>query len=477
MIELSKNISDYVLNTFGEEYFKKFAEFVETDHITYLRLPGQEDNRLKLAKKLYGRYGIELEQHNSVPFAYKVIAGNDKIGKTLEYTIGKYYIQSLSSMIPPMILNPTENDITMDLCAAPGSKSTQLAGMMNNTGTLYSNEPSPKRIKSLVYNLDRLGIVNMGVIQKYGELLSKNFSGYFDKILVDAPCSGLGIVQKKGEISNWWTEKSASRLSDTQLRLLISAIKMSKPGAEIVYSTCTLTVEENELVLNTILKKYPVELVEIDLPVKSHPALTEYEGVKLNPEISKARRIIPWEVNSEGFFIAKLRKTDSTEEPDKTDIKNRNIKLVHSKHRDIKEHIKYVGDYYGIPLSELERFNYIMKSRDINFVNADWKYIDPNLFVRIGTKFGTVDKRGACHINTLAIQSLESHISRNIVELDEVEDLKTYMSGGTIKRITNLRGQQIIKFEDDLIGTATASEDGLKSQYPRAMRTHEIILD
>ena len=476
MIELSQNISNYILNTFGEDYLKHFAEFVETDHVIYLRLPADRSEQDKLVEQLK-RYEIELERHNSVLFAYRVVNGGSKIGKTLEYTIGKYYIQSLSSMIPPMILNPSESDVTMDLCAAPGSKSTQLAEMMNNTGTLYANEPSPKRIKSLVYNLDRQGLVNMGVIQKYGELLSKNFSGYFDKILVDAPCSGLGIVQKKGEISNWWTEKSASRLSDTQLRLLISAVKMAKSGGEIVYSTCTLTAEENELVLNTILKKYPVELIDIDLPVKSHPALTEYRGVKLNPEIRKARRIIPWEVNSEGFFIAKLRKTGETEIPEKAEIRSRDIKVIHSKHKDIKNHLKYMSDYYGIPLNEFDNYNYIVKSRDINFVNADWQYIDPNLFVRIGTKFGTVDKRDACHINTLALQSLGKYITRNIVEINELDELATYMNGGTIKRINDLRGQQAVKFGEHIIGTATASGEGLKSQYPRAMRTHEIIIE
>ena len=100
MIELSKNISDYVLNTFGEDYLGKFKKFVETDHITYLRLPAEEVGRIELINRL-ANYNIELKQHVSLPFAYRVVSGHDKIGKTLEYTIGKYYIQSLSSMIPP----------------------------------------------------------------------------------------------------------------------------------------------------------------------------------------------------------------------------------------------------------------------------------------------------------------------------------------------------------------------------------------
>ena len=476
MIELSNNISDYILKTFGEEYLKLFRQYIESESYSYLRFSGSETETAELIK-LLGLYNIELEKHTDIPHAYKVTAGTEKIGKTLEYTIGKYYIQSLSSMIPPLVLNPTKTDITLDLCAAPGSKSTQLSEIMNNKGTLYANEPNPKRVKSLVYNLDRENILNMGVIQKLGEVLSKNFEEYFDKILVDAPCSGLGIVQKKGEISNWWNEKSVSRLFDTQLRLLISAIKMSRIGGEIVYSTCTLTVEENELILDTVLNKYPVELVDIKLPVKSHPAFTEYEGVKLHESIKKARRIIPWEVNSEGFFIAKLIKTDATVSPAKHEVKNRNIKLLQAKHKDIFRYILNVSEYYGIPVEEFERFQYIIKSNDINFIDADWQCDDPNLFLRIGSKFGTIDKRGNCHIHSLAVRAFQEVISKNIFEIENENDLEIYMNGGVIKKINDLRGQKVVKYKNHFVGTAVASSEGVKSQFPRAMRTHQIILE
>ncbi|MBN1301618.1 MAG: NOL1/NOP2/sun family putative RNA methylase [Melioribacteraceae bacterium] len=476
MIELSQNISDYILKTFGEEFLNNFRSYIEQDAEIYLRLPLNFDERKTIIPKL-ASYGVELEQHKSIPFAYKVLSGYEKLGKTLEYTIGKYYIQSLSSMIPPIVLDAGKNNVTLDMCAAPGSKSTQIAEMMNNTGTFYANEPSPKRIKSLVYNLDRLNIVNMGVSQKQGEILSKHFNHYFDKILVDAPCSGLGIVQKRGEISNWWNEDSVSRISDTQMRLLVSAVKSAKVGGEIVYSTCTLTVEENELILNTVLKRYPVELVDIGLPVKSHQAFTEYKGAQLNPQIAKARRIIPWEINSEGFFIAKLVKTGTTEVPAKISTGETKLRIINSKHKDIRHHLQNLSEYYGISLEVFDNFRFIMKSRDINYINANWQSDDLSLYSRIGTKFGTVDNRGNIVLNSLAIQSFKEHITQNIIELTTTDELKTYMTGGIIKGITNQAGYKVIKYNGYFLGTAVGTKEGLKSQYPRAMRTHEILIN
>ena len=133
----------------------------------------------------------------------KVTEGSELTGKTLEHILGHYYVQSLSSMLPPIVLAPDKNDIVLDLCAAPGSKTTQLAELMHNDGTLIANEIQLSRLKALVHNIERMNIANVGVVHQKGELLSKAYGNYFDKILVDAPCSGLGIIQKKDEVTKW----------------------------------------------------------------------------------------------------------------------------------------------------------------------------------------------------------------------------------------------------------------------------------
>lgn len=473
MITLSQNISDYILKNFGKEFLDKYLTFIQSDSHSYIRLSPFFDNQETIDS--LKDYGIKLEQVENIPFAFRVIEGEKLIGKTLDFILGKYYVQSLSSMIPAMILNPSSNDKTIDLCAAPGSKTTQLAELMNNKGTLIANEISPERVKSLVFNVDKMNLVNFGILQGKGELLNQIYDNYFDKILVDAPCSALGILQKKNEVSNWWNENRLNSFTDVQTRLLVSAIKMCKVNGEIVYSTCTLSLEENELVLNKILKKYPVEIIEIELPIKSQKAFTEIENEKLDSSLSKAKRIIPWEINSEGFFICKLKKTGSTE---KSEVKRKakdEFQLVNSNNAKIKEQLKMLSEYFGIDESILSNYKYLVKTYDIYFVEKNFETPSLNNFLRIGSKLGSIEKRGYIQLHTLAAQIFRNSITKNIVELD-IEQIKTYLKGGTIKKDFGSTGQKIIKFRNDIIGTAINSKDGLKSQFPREYRTQEIIV-
>lgn len=470
MIELSENISNYLLETFGEEYLEKYKSYVESDPVYYVRTEHPE------LPELLKNYGIILEKNISVPNAYKIIKGKETIGKTLEFTFGKYYVQSLSSMIPPLILNPSEKEIVMDLCAAPGSKSTQLSELMNNKGTLCVNDPNLNRIKSLAFNVDKMTRLNVSLIKQKGELLSKYLENTFDKILVDAPCSALGIVQKKGEVSNWWNVKQMEKIAELQLRLLISAVKMAKVGGEIVYSTCTLTLEENELVLNKVLKNYPVELIDIELPVASREAITFYGGEELKPQISKARRIVPWEVESEGFFISKLIKKGDTEPSKKVSVKRRDLELLKADDRTVKKYLNDVSEWFGIPASLLGEYKYLIKGNDINFITGDWALDDADQFLRMGIRFGNIDKRGMCHLHSLAVQHLGDSIKRNIYEITNKEELDVYLSGGTIRKTIQPYGQKAVKYNGLVLGTAIAFNEGIKSQLPRSMRTHDIII-
>ncbi|MCF8241433.1 MAG: RsmB/NOP family class I SAM-dependent RNA methyltransferase [Melioribacteraceae bacterium] len=472
MIELSENISEYLRDNFGEKYLSNYEEYVRSEYQTYIRISPFTDDQ-KLISDLR-RYNITLEKHESIEGVYSVLTGNESLGKTIEYTFGKYYIQSLSSMIPALILNPGPGDKVLDLCAAPGSKTSQLAELMNNRGTLIANESNLNRIKTLIHNLDKMNLVNLGVIKFKGELLSKNFDHFFDKVLVDAPCSALGIVQKKGEVSNWWKLPQAEKLSELQLRLLISGIKMAKTGADIVYSTCTLTLEENELVLNKVLKNYPVELVDIQLPLKSNDGLTQYQGADLNPELVKSRRIVPWEVSSEGFFIAKLKKIDSTDTNRKIEIKSRGRNLLSYNNKNIKKYLADISDWFGIPTDILSNYRYLINGKDIYFIDKDWEIDDLNIFLRIGAKFGNIDKRNTAHLHSIAAQTLGIHATKNTAVLESLDELKIYLTGATLKRNFLHKGQKIAFYNNSAIGTAISFDEGLKSQFPRSLRTNEI---
>ena len=474
MIELSSNITDYIRTYFSEDFLNNYKQYHAGQYQPYLRtslLNGDSDLEERLKS-----YGINLQAIPNIKNAFRIISGGEVVSKTLEFILGKYYIQSLSSMIPALVLNPGSSDAVLDLCAAPGSKTTQLAELMNNRGTLIANEISVDRLKSLVFNVDKMSLVNVGILHGKGELLSRQFENCFDKILVDAPCSALGIVQKKGEVSNWWDQRKAEAMSDLQLRLLISAIKMCKVSGEIVYSTCTLTLEENELIINKVLNKYPVELEEIDLPVKSHEGHTKFGNETFNSELIKSRRIFPWEIESEGFFVSKLKKIDKTEPSEQTVRQEKKYDLIKSSSGKVNGYLKILSEYYGIEKNKFNDYKYLVKNNDIHFVCDDWNSGHLELFNRIGTRLGTIDKRGILQLNPLAAQVFGTAITKNIIELENISELNIYFSGGIIKKHFETGGQKVIKYKNYFLGTAVASKEGLKSQFPRAFRTQEIIL-
>lgn len=474
---VSNKIFDYLSSLYGESSAKDYLDFINEEPTSYIRINRLKTTKEKLSETLLKDYNIKTEEIKGFKDTLRVAEKNDLLGKTIEHIIGEYYIQGLSSMIPPLILNPQPDDIVLDLCAAPGSKTTELAEIMENRGTIVSNEIQLDRVKMLVYNIDRMNIINTGVIHTKGEWLSKHYADHFDKILVDAPCSGLGIIQKKGEVNNWWSVKRAERLGELQLKLLIAAIKMTKVEGEIVYSTCTLTPEENELILDKVLKKYPVQIQKIELPIKSHPALINYNGRELNPEISKGRRIFPWEANTDGFFIVKLNKTGETNPPEQTSPIQRKLKLLNADKKEIRSLLKNISDCFGIPEEVLSNYKYLQKSNDIFLISKEWDDPYPGHFQRIGTKMGVIDKNKKLTLHTQAAQVFQKYISKNIYEIENRDELKKYLEGGIIKKEIDIDGQCVIKYKDYVLGTAVVSKTGIKSRFPRAKRTQQIYTD
>lgn len=476
-IELSTSIYDYFVSLYGKESADQYLKFIESDSAQYIRVNKLKTDKQSLAAILKNKYSIYTEEIEGFDTALKIVKDdNDLTGKTLEHLLGLYYVQGLSSMLPPIILNPARDDIVMDLCSAPGSKTTQMSEMMDNDGTLIVNEVEIDRIKSLVFNLDRMSVVNTGIIHSKGEVLSKYYHNRFDKILVDAPCSGLGIIQKKEEVSNWWSLNRVQRLQDLQTRLLIAAIKMAKVGGEIVYSTCTLSVEENEMVINKILSKYPVEIEEVNLPVKTHSAFIKYNGLEFDKSLSKAVRILPWEINSDGFFLIKLRKVDDTAPSEPGYIKDVHIKLLKPGNKEISPMLDYISEHFGVPKDVLYEYNYIEKGRDIFFITKNWIEKEMGLFHRVGIKFGTLDKKSRITFYTSAAQVLEKHITKFVYDIKDEDELKNYLTGWKIKNTDIPTGQYVIRYNGRVLGTALANEDGIKSRFPRTKRTQNFVI-
>lgn len=231
------------------------------------------------------------------------------------YKQGFFYVQSLSSMIPPLVLNPQPKGTVLDIAAAPGSKTTQIAALMNNTGEILANDKSHVRNFKLKANLNLQGVTNAQVTQLPGEIIWKKIPEFFDKALVDVPCSmeGRFYTEDPKSYRDWSTTK-IQQLQNTQKFLLRSAIGATKVGGIIVYSTCTLSVEENEEVIDWILQKEKgkIDIEPISLPglPLSNPIL-QWKHKIFNPNIEKCVRVLPSPL-MEGFFIAKIRKIAPT---------------------------------------------------------------------------------------------------------------------------------------------------------------------
>lgn len=230
------------------------------------------------------------------------------IGNLAEHSLGYFYIQEAASMIPPVVLNPKPSDIVLDIAASPGSKTTQIAQYMQNKGILIANDYTIERMKPLSINLQRCGIANAIITLMEGQWFKK--SGIeFDKILVDAPCSGTGTIRKSLKTISIWNPDMVRRLSITQKQLIETGVDLLKKDGVLVYSTCSLEPEENEGVVDFLLKKYDnVKLEEIRLSLKRSPAILEFEGKKYSSEIKKCLRLWPQDNDTEGFFVARIRK-------------------------------------------------------------------------------------------------------------------------------------------------------------------------
>jgi 16S rRNA (cytosine1407-C5)-methyltransferase len=234
--------------------------------------------------------------------------------KTDFYKNGYFYIQSLSSMIPALILAPQPNEKILDIAAAPGSKTTQIAALMQNTGEIVANDISKSRIYKLKANLKHQQVTNTKVICMPGQILWQKYPEYFDRSLVDAPCSLEGRINcYDPKTYKDWSTKRIKILSQRERFLLRSAVSATKPGGIIVYSTCTLAPEENEEVIDWLLQKEKsnLDLEPIELPgLKTDPAILHWGKHVYNSKIKNAIRVLP-STTMEAFFIVKIRKLRS----------------------------------------------------------------------------------------------------------------------------------------------------------------------
>ena len=284
--------------------FNKFKEYSFKKQDKSIRVNTLKINNSKLKSKLKD---FKLKK---VPWCDQGFFNSGKrtdLGNLPEHGLGYFYIQEASSLIPPLVLNPKKEDFVLDMAAAPGSKTTQLAAMMKNEGLILANDLDYKRIVSLNSNLQRCGVFNTITTMMEGRFF-KNFQ--FDKILLDAPCSGTGTIRKSPKTILNWSTNIVNRLAGMQKQLIRTAFENLKEGGTLVYSTCTLEPQEDEGVISHLLEEYDnAKLQKISLNnLKSSKPITEFERNIYQKDVKNCLRIWPQDNDSDGFFIAKIKK-------------------------------------------------------------------------------------------------------------------------------------------------------------------------
>jgi 16S rRNA (cytosine1407-C5)-methyltransferase len=282
------------------------------------RLPAIRVNTLKIeieqARQTWPeRYGWTVQP---VPFCaagWQITGTDQPLGDTLEFQNGYYYIQDAASMLPAEMFSDHDSPLILDLAAAPGGKTTHLASRYADRGVILANDTSARRITALRANLQNWGVFGALVTNYPGERMGRWFPETFDRVLIDAPCSGDTLRVATGRKTRTVSDREHEALCQRQEALLLSAFQAVKPGGEIVYSTCTMSPAEDEAVLDDLLRRYPQQAVidRVDHLAVDAPGLDSDGRTAFDPQVRHAIRLWPHLYQTSGFFAARIRKTDT----------------------------------------------------------------------------------------------------------------------------------------------------------------------
>lgn len=371
------------------------------------------------------------------------------------YHAGLYYIQEPSAMFPSGLIEAGPDDRVLDLCAAPGGKTVGLAIDMYNKGFILSNDVNPKRIKALVKNIELLGIVNTVVANESPERLASVYDGFFNKIILDMPCSGEGMFRKDPEAGKSWSRYKTEEMQSMQRKIFDSAYRMMAPGGTLVYSTCTFNPEENEQNISWVLKNYPdLYLKEIKKVDGIEPGRPDWSDG--NPELLKTARLWPHKVKGEGHFAALFGRHGIYKGNDSMDYTHTQLS---------KSFLEFCDRMlYTLPEGVYESRGAELHIPPRGYVNhPDIRTIKTGLYLGFETH-GKFEPS-----QSLAMALKWSQIKRKESFSVNDADLIRYLRGETLSRFGE-KGYIALGVEGYPIGWGKIGENGLKNLYPKGWR-------
>lgn len=389
------------------------------------------------------------------------------LGKDLLHLLGHTYMQEAASMLPVALLDPQPNETILDMSAAPGSKTTQIAARMNNTGVLIANDVQEKRLWTLKTALHRSGVINYIVTKKVGQWFMKNMTERFDRVLCDAPCTAQGTARKDSDALMYSSMDNVGKMARLQRELLEATVHACKVGGRIVYSTCTLTPEENEELVRSTLNKFSTQLEVVD-PRQLLPQADLDRAIEDSKKVSNDSlpfvRLWPQTYDTEGFFCAVLRKTAPTRHAEKlSPVRYQEEELPKARRIEAG---KTCEEMYGTSfLHENDRLflrvdQLLLSTSDV----ADFRL--PVQDYSLGLPFARKIDSGRIRLQheIITLRGLEA--TKNVLEMTEA-DVDALLDGKDIACPADTRGDLILKYRDIVIGSSLALNGTLKNRLPR----------
>ncbi|MCR5272525.1 MAG: RsmF rRNA methyltransferase first C-terminal domain-containing protein [Lachnospiraceae bacterium] len=435
---LPSDYTDRMRKMLGDEY-DDFIACYDKNEIKGLRfnlLKGSNMNFTETLKNVISGVNFDSVEWCNEGYCYGETACRP--GSHPLHEAGAYYIQEPSAMLPVTLLEIEEGMRVLDLCASPGGKSTQIASYLNNTGFLIANEINPARAKNLSENIERMGVRNAYVTNEDSGRLAKIFPSYFDRILVDAPCSGEGMFRKNPEAVNEWSVANVKLCADRQDEIMANAYEMLSPGGRLVYSTCTFSEEEDEGTTDRFLNRYP------DMKLLSR------------------EKLFPHKIKGEGHFAAVFEK-----EGDKKRATNpcANGEEMSAKEVDIKLFRAFEKECLNVKLD------------GVFYKSKDNLYLLPNnapkmsglKVTRPGLHLGTVKKDRFVPAHAFAMALKKDEVKNAIDFASDSIEIKKYIAGETVNADGN-KGWNLILADGYSLGWGKLSSGIVKNHYPKGLR-------